>query len=147
MESYSQRNPKWGNKRMAPSQLKLKDFGCTTTCIADLSTYFGDNLNPAQTCDKVKYNNLGFILWASCKFNTFSFWFREFGKNEVNIKNALADPNLAVILQTLNGRHWVVATGWDAVNKIFKIADPIDGARTTMKRYSNNITGAAYFKR
>lgn len=147
MISYSQRDQRWGNKKMLPSALKLKDFGCTTTAIADLSTYFGDNFNPAQVCDRVKYTKDGLIIWASCKFKTFSFWFREQGRNDTNIKNALADPNIAVILQVAYGKHWVVATGWDSVNKIFKIADPLYGDRSTMKRYGNSITGAAYFKR
>ena len=147
MISYSQRDPKWANKKMLPSALRLHDFGCTTTAIADLSTYFGDNLNPAQVCDKVKYTKDGLIIWQSCKFKNFGFWFREFGRNETNIKNALADPNIAVILQVSYGKHWVVATGWDQKNKIFKIADPLYGDRSTMKRYGNSITGAAYFKR
>lgn len=147
MISYSQRDPKWSNKRMLPSPLRLGQFGCTTTGIADISTYFGDNLTPAQVCDKIKYTSGGLLIWQSCKFKNFSFWFREFGRNETNIKNALADPDVAVLLQVSGGKHWVVATDYDAVNKTYKIADPWDGSRTNMKRYNNSITGAAYFKR
>jgi ABC-type bacteriocin/lantibiotic exporter with double-glycine peptidase domain len=145
MTSYSQRDPKWNQKRLGASSLIMGRYGCTTTGIADLSTYFGDNLNPAQVADKIKYTKDGLILWQSCKFKNFEFWFREYGRKDTNIKNALADPNLAVLLEVANGSHWVVATG-NYANKVFKIADPWFGDRSTTLRYKN-ITGAAYFKR
>ena len=121
-------------------------YGCTTTRISDLSTYFGDNLNPAQVCDRIKYTPAGLIMWESVKFPKFKFWFREYGRKDTNIKNALADPNLAVILQVDKGAHWVVATG-NYAPKVFTIADPWFGDRSTTNRYANSITGAAYFKR
>jgi ABC-type bacteriocin/lantibiotic exporter with double-glycine peptidase domain len=145
--SYSQRDRRWATKVMKPSKLTLGRYGCTTSCIAMASTYFGENLTPANVCDKIKYNIQGLILWETCNFKSFSFWFREFGRKDVNIKNALADKDLIVILQVANGSHWVVCTGYDSVNKTYKIADPWDGARSTMKRYGNSITGASYFKR
>lgn len=146
MTSYSQRDPRWAQKKLGTSGLTMAQAGCTTTAIADLSTYFGDNLNPDQLRQKIKYDR-GLVIWQSCKFKTFQFWFREHGRNDTNIKNALADPNIAVILQVNFGKHWVVASGYDAANKLFKIADPWYGDRSTMKRYSNSITGAAYFRR
>ena len=147
MISFSQRDPRWSSKRLGMSTLTMGRFGCTTTCISNLSTYFGDNLNPDQVRQRINYTLGGLIIWESCQFKKFRFWFREFGKKEQNIKNALADKNLAVILQVNKGSHWVVATGYDNVNKTFKIADPWFGDRSTMKRYNNDITGAAYFKR
>jgi ABC-type bacteriocin/lantibiotic exporter with double-glycine peptidase domain len=146
MKSYSQRDPIWAALKMGLSPLTIGRFGCTTTCIADLSTYFGDNLNPAQVAQKIKYTLDGLIIWQSCVFKHYQFWFRDTGRDDVKIKNALADPNLAVILQVANGSHWVVATGVDA-NGLYKIADPWRGDRSTMKRYYNNITGAAFFRR
>lgn len=145
--SYSQRDKKWATKVMTPSKLTIGRYGCTTTCIADLSTYFGDNLTPANVCDKIKYTRDGLVLWASASFKTFKFSLREYGQKDANIKKALSDPNMAVILQVSYGSHWVVATGYDAVNNVFKIADPFYGDRSTMKRYGNNITGASYFVR
>lgn len=145
LTSFSQRDKKWANKKMGISPLTLGRYGCTTTCIADLSTYFGENLNPAQVCDIIKYTPTGLILWQSCKFKKFAFWFREFGRKDVNIRNALADPNLTVILQVANASHWVVATGLNPGGG-YRIADPWLGDRSTTARYGQNITGAAYFK-
>jgi hypothetical protein len=147
MQSFSQRDPRWADMKMGASHLTLGRYGCTTTCIADLSTYFGGEMNPAQTCKAVKYTKEGLIIWDSCRFEKFQFWSREFGRNDINIRNALADPNLAVILQVANQSHWVVATGRELFSSIFKIADPFFGDRSTMRRYGNNITGAAYFRR
>lgn len=143
---YSQRDKKWANKVMVPSKLTLGRYGCTTTCIAMAGSYFGETLTPANVCDKIKYTKDGLILWDSCTFKRFKFYFREYGRKDVNIKNALLDRDLIVLLQVANGSHWVLATGYNSVNKVYKIADPWDGGRTTTKRYGN-ITGASYFKR
>ena len=148
MESFSQRDPRWAAAKLGQSPLTIGRYGCTTTCIANLSTYFGDNLNPLQISQAIKYTPDGLVLWPSCKFARFAFWFREYGRNETNIKNALADPNLAVILQVANGTHWVVVTGKpNFFNRHFKIADPWFGDRSDMRRYGDSITGAAYFKK
>lgn len=146
MQSFSQRDARWANHKMGSSPLTLGRYGCTTTCIADLSTYFGDNLNPQQVCDHIKYTPEGLILWPSANFSKFEFWFREYSRNDVNIRNALADPNLAVILQVANQSHWVVATSKTLLGNHYNIADPWFGDKSTTRRYAN-ITGAAYFKR
>lgn len=147
MQSFSQRDPNWAPLLLGSSKLTMGRFGCTTTCIADISTYFGDNLNPGQVCKQIKYTAGALVLWQSCNFSHFQFERREFGRNEINIMAALADVNRAVILEVASHSHWVVAIGYDRVNKIFRIADPWLGDKSTMKRYFNNITGAAYFKR
>lgn len=146
MNSYSQRDPRWAELKLGTSHLTIGRYGCTTTCIADLSTYFGDNLTPAQVERDIQYTSDGLILWPTCQFKHFAFWFRDHARDDAKIKNALADPNLAVILQVAHGSHWVVATGIDA-NGMYKIADPWRGDRSTMKRYNDNITGAAFFRR
>ncbi len=145
MQSYSQRDPRWANVRLGASNLFMGRYGCTTTCIADLSTYFGDNDNPAEVAQRLQYTT-GLIIWGSCKFPHFHFERREFGRNDANIKAALRDPNRAVILQVQNGSHWVVATG-NALLGGYKIADPWFGDFSTTRRYGNSITGAAYFRR
>lgn len=147
MQSFSQRDGRWANEKLGSSPLTIGRYGCTTTAIADLSTYFGDNFDPLTASRKIKYTAEGLVLWQSCVFGKFEFWFREQGRNDTNIKNALADPNLAVILQVAHGSHWVVCAGKEWFSGLFKIADPWFGDRSNMARYGNSITGAAYFKR
>lgn len=146
LKSFSQRDPIWANLLLKPSRLTMGRYGCTTCCIADLSTYFGDNLTPAQVNQHIQYTPDGLIIWQSCNFQHFIFERREQSRNDQNIKAAIADPNRAVILQVAHGSHWVVATSVASGN-VYNIADPWLGDRASMGRYLNNITGAAYFRR
>ena len=144
MESFSQRDGRWAAARLGQSKLTMGRYGCTTTCIADLSTYFGDNLDPLKTSQIIKYTPQGLVLWQSCVFPHFKFERREYGRNDANIIKAMHDPDRAVILEVAHASHWVVAIGGGPT---YKIADPWLGDKNTMKRYDNNITGATYFKR
>ncbi len=146
MQSYSQRDPRWAGKLLGDSALTVGRFGCTTTGIADLSTFYGDNFDPGQAVGKIKYSN-GLVIWGSCQFPHFKFWFREHGRNDTNIRNAIAGPDTAVLLNVAGGSHWVVAIGAGAPGEPYRIADPWIGDRADMSRYNNDITGAAYFKR
>lgn len=145
MISYSQRDPQWAEKKLGTTNLTLGRFGCTITSIADLASYFGDNLTPPQVADICKFTPGGLLIWTTCKFGHFQFERREFNRHDVNIKAAIADPNRAVILQVANGSHWVVATS-PSIMGIYNIADPWLGDRSTVRRYGN-ITGSAYFRR
>lgn len=150
MKSFSQRDARWSSMLLGDSDLTIGRYGCTTTCIADLSTYFGGAFDPAEASRKIKYTKDGLVIWASCKFLKFGFWFRQYGRNDRDIKNALADPNVAVILNVAGGSHWVVASGKPSIISMpnnYKIADPWLGDFSTMARYKGNITGAAYFRR
>jgi hypothetical protein len=145
MTSFSQRDPKWAEKGLGTSGLTMGRYGCTTTCISDLSTYFGKAYDPGQVCDYIKYTSQGLVIWGSCKFDGYKFERREYGRNDRNILAALKDPNKAVILQ-VQGYHWVVATGKTFFGA-YTIADPWFGDRSNVNRYANQITGAAYFTR
>lgn len=147
MISYKQGDPRWAEEKMLPSEITLKRAGCVVTAIADLSTYFGDFYDPGIVCRRVKFTPSALIYWQSCLFPSFKFSYREYGRNDAGIWAALQHPDRAVILQVNNGQHWVVATSWNTWSKVFKIADPFFGDRSDMRRYGDNITGAAYFNR
>ena len=143
--SYCQRDPRWAEKAMPPSSLKLGRYGCTVTCLADLSTYFNDNLTPDQVVDKIKFTSGGLIIWSSCVFEHFEFVRREYGFNDQAIKTALfGSPDTAVILE-VDHSHWVVVIGRDIFGR-YRIADPWFGDKSVVSRYKQ-VTGAAYFKR
>jgi len=148
MQSFCQRDPRWNDLKLGESCLTLGRFGCTTTAIADLSTYFGDNFTPELVAKTVTYTKDGLIIWQSCVFPHFQFSSREYGRNDKQLKNALYDPNQAVILQVNKGSHWVVLVG-TLIGRFgyYTIADPWFGDRTSIKRYNDDITGAAYFTR
>ena len=147
MLSFSQRDPRWATRLIGGSFLTLGRYGCTITCIADLSTYFGDNLTPLQVNKICKFTSGGLVYWASCRFAHFVFDRRAYGRSNLQIHTALKDPDRAVLLQVASASHWCVATGWQKEIADFKIADPWLGDFSNMARYGKDITGAAYFKR
>jgi ABC-type bacteriocin/lantibiotic exporter with double-glycine peptidase domain len=144
MISFCQRDPRWAAQKLGASSLALGRYGCTTTCIADLSTYYGKEFNPSQVCSYIKYTSDGLVIWGSCQFSQYRFERREYGRNDANIKAALKNPDTSVILQ-VDGFHWVVATGTTVFGN-YKIADPWFGDKATVSRYGR-ITGAAYFRK
>ena len=147
MKSYSQRDPRWATIQIKGSNTTIGQSGCTITCIADLSTVFGDDLTPAQVNEQCIFTKEGRIFWATVNFKHFMFERRTHNNTPTEFAKAIADPNRAVILEVANKSHWVVATKYDYKRQIFYIADPWLGDRATMERYKNNITGAAFFRR
>jgi len=147
MKILSQRNKFWANIKLGSSNLTLGRYGCTTTCISMLSDYFGAFFNPDTLARNVKlYTSDGLIIWKNLMVANFKFERREYGRNDTEIMKALKDPNRAVILEVANHSHWVVCIGKTLFGN-YKIADPWFGDISTMARYKNDITGAAYFQR
>lgn len=144
IKSFSQRDFRWSEKTIGQSGQTIGRIGCTVTSISMLSTFYGDNFFPNEIVDKCLFTPQGLIIWASCIFPHFKFEWREYNRNEKNIRDALKHPDRSVILQVANKSHWVVAI---RSTKPLGIADPWLGDKTTMARYKDNITGAAYFIR
>lgn len=147
MKSFSQREPLWAYEKIKGSELTIGRFGCLITCIADLSTYFQDNLTPLDINAICKFTNSGLLYWDSAVFGHFKFRKRERFRNDKGITDALKDPLSAVLLEVANGSHWVVGVEHYANNGVYKIADPWLGDWSSTKRYADNITGSAYFSR
>ncbi len=148
MITLSQRDPRWAPAKLGNSQLTCGRYGCTTTCISMLSDYFGNYTTPGSLASNpTNYTHDGLVLWSMLKIEGFHFTRRQYGRFDDDIKKALADPDRAVILEVANKSHWVVATGKPIVGTAYKIADPWLGDRSTIARYNNDITGAAYFQR
>lgn len=147
MIHLSQRDLRWAHVKMAPSNLTLGRFGCTTTALSMLSDYFGCFVDPKRMVDNnVKYTAEGLIIWQSINFPNFKFEKRLFGWQMAEIDKSLKDPNKAVILQVNNGAHWVVATCRIPGTKHYFIVDPWTGKMSTTLAYKN-ITGSAHFVR
>lgn len=143
----SQRDLRWANQKMLPSNLTLGRFGCTTTSISMLSDYFKCFVRPDWMIGpNVKYTNDGLIIWQSIEFPKFKFETRRFGWQLAEIDKSIKDPNKAVILQVNNGAHWVVAIRRIPMTKHYFIVDPWTGRLSTTMAYKN-VTGSAHFIR
>ena len=130
---------------MSPSLLTLGKVGCTSTCVAMLSDYFGCYVSPDKAIDcNIKYTNQGLILWQNISYPCFKFEKRLYGFQENEIDAALKDPRKAVILEVANGSHWVVAVRKVPFTHLYWIVDPWDGKQKLSSAYKN-ITGCAIF--
>jgi len=113
-----------------------------------LSDYFGCFVPPNQLAvNKDWYTADGLVIWPKFKFAKMVFVEREKGRNDAHIREALKDPNKAVMLQVDNGAHWVVAIGKTLWGNDYRIVDPWFGDKRTACGTYKNITGAAYWKR
>lgn len=146
MYTYSQRDPKWATEKIKGSELTIGRFGCLITTIATLSLRYGESLTPSQVNSHCAFTPGGLLIWASCRFDNFVFVRRQYGRLDGEILAAQDSPDGAVVLQVANYSHWVLAIGYDTLTRLLLIADPWLGDETTMARYKDSITGAAYFK-
>ncbi len=143
----SQRDARWANKTMVPTLLTLGRYGCTTTCLAMLTDYFGSFQRPDSIASfGLKYNLQAQIIWGTISLASMAFQERVFGFNQLKVDISLRDPNKAVILQVANGSHWVVALRKVPFSNQYFIADPWDG-KLKMSGVYGNITGSAHFLR
>lgn len=148
MKFLSQRDPRWAEKKLGASSLTIGRYGCTTTCCSMLSDYFGCYTSPDQiAAHKDWYTPEGLVLWIRFKFEKMKFTWRDYKRDDAKIKEALKDPNQAVILQVDNGSHWVVALSATWFGNSYMIADPWDGTKCDVIKRYKNITGAAFFQR
>lgn len=145
----SQRDQRWAEKKLGPSQLTVGRYGCTTTSICMGLSAFGFSVTPdAIAKDRKAYTKDGLILWQNLKLpGGFRMRARIQGRNDDAIKASLRDPDEFVILQVADGSHWVLATGKTLLGNDYKVADPWSGDRATACGRYRNVTGSAHFTR
>lgn len=142
----NQRDPRWANAPLGHTPYKIGKYGCLVTCISMLSSYFQPFMDPTHLAKILRFTDSGLLIWSSVHFAGFEFYRREYCRNNARIKEHLHDPKLAVVLQVSGNSHWVVASGFSWLTRLFKIVDPWLGDRATMARYGDDISGAAYFR-
>lgn len=150
MVYLSQRDPRWSSVRLGASQLTVGRYGCTTTCISMLSDYFGGFVRPDEIAKRAEnYTKDGLVLWTKLELRKMRFEWREYQRNDAKIREALKDPNRAVILQVDDGAHWVVALRRTmlGLGNDYVCLDPWTGKKCDVLKTYRNITGAAFFNR
>lgn len=153
MIKLSQRDFRWADLRMPPSNLTLGRYGCTTFCLLMLADFFGCFVTPEKFIkENIKYTDhnypagAGLAIWGSLKLDNMKFVKRLHGffPKEVD-KSLVGSPKTAVILEVANRSHWVVAIRKVSFSKHYFIVDPWDGKVKTTAAYKN-ITGSAHFE-
>lgn len=145
--SFSQQDPRWATRKIGQTQQTIGRVGCLITCLSDISTYFGAWYSPLAIENVCKFNSDAKLFWETADFSTFKFMRRDRVYDADAVARAMKDPAWAVALEVAHGSHWVVPLSWSLLFNCYKIADPFFGDVSTMRRYANSITGAAFFKR
>ena len=148
MSYFSQRDPRWAKEKLGESQLTVGRFGCTTTALSMLSSYFGCLRLPSELAHDVhNYTKGGLVIWQNLTFDKMKFAGREYQRNDEKIREYLKDSDKAVIFEVNDHSHWVVGVKPTLVGNDYVIVDPWDGLKKTLKKSYRNITGVAYFER
>lgn len=65
--AYSQKDPQWAEKELGNSGLKMKNFGCLVTDVAQALTLAGWNITPGELVDKLNqvggFDSDGLLQW------------------------------------------------------------------------------------
>lgn len=149
MFHLSQRDSRWSSFKLGASTLTVGRYGCTTTCISMLTSYFGVWHEPATLAsNKSNYTRDGLVLWEAMSKNLKSMKFveRVYGRNDKKIQDSLKNPKTGVILQVDNGAHWILPIYKLPFVNDYICIDPWDGKYCRAISKYRNITGSAHFK-
>lgn len=139
---YSQNDPRWKSIKMGISNYNLGRWGCTTSCVATLGSWFGDTLTPKDyALSKKLYTSGGLIIWKQIEkiSKKIKFKWRYYSFNEKVIDESLINPNTAVLLNVDRGYHWVSAL--KKVNGGYLCSDPYPYTSVKRKYSFDEIEG------
>lgn len=98
---------------MGKSSYNLDQWGCTTSDVSTLGTYFGEEIDPGQLSKRLEYTSGGLLVWQSIGrvFKRMQFFWRFYSHDEKMISDALKNPNKVVLLNVDRKKHWVALLG------------------------------------
>jgi len=126
---FSQKDSRWGNKRIGNSKTLMKDYGCAVTAVAMVFREKGASIDPGRMSSQKIYS-YDLINWPttwspgiSLKSST--------GHGNINWSTIDAqikkgNPVIVYIKRSRGGGHYVVVTGKD--KKDYIVHDPYFGA-------------------
>ena len=140
MTLYCQRDPKWAGKTIGNSNSTIGAYGCTISCIASLSSWYGCDHDPAWMAKNLRFLR-DLVLWQSISEKLCFKWvWRQYGYNESKILASLGGKTTSCLLQVYS-RHWVV--GIRKVGWYYYVADPYTGKRRFYP--ASAISGSSHF--
>lgn len=152
---FSQNDNRWRNKYLGKSRAKMGAYGCTTTDVSILGTWFGEVIPPGELADRLEYTygNLddrknGLLIWPSIgkvyKRMKFKWRFKGFDKALID-QALLKNPDTVVLLNVDHGYHWVAALGKTFGQ--YKCRDPYPYPSKTRLYKASDIVGGAILER
>jgi hypothetical protein len=142
---YSQNDPQWKDIKMGISNYNLGRWGCTTSSVAILGSWFGDILTPKDyALFKKLYTASGLIIWKEIEniSKKIKFKWRNYRFDEKMIDDYLIiKPDTAVTLNVDRGYHWVAALS--KVSGGYRCVDPYTFPAKIRVYANNEIEGFA----
>jgi len=142
---YSQHDKRWGSKTLGQGPQTITQEGCLLTATASMVAFQGIKVNGAlpnpSTMNSYLMGKKGFkgdILFYNA-VEALGFSFEGIVTATADIKNAMNEGKFAM-LHVLNGRHWVLATGF--ITGGYSVMDP--GNVTHSYKY-NDVVGCAVY--
>ena len=147
MNFFSQNDPRWSKDKIGDSKWTLGQKGCTIDCVADASSYFGEETTPKEIARMPMFTPDGLILWTRLKYNfkTFEFEYRGYNYDKNKINEALKNPDKVVMVNVDKKAHWVFITGSYIPVFGYKVNDPFPFPSKSTRR--NDIVGYAILRR
>lgn len=126
---FSQKDSRWGNKKIGNSKTLMKDYGCAVTAVSMVFREKGASIDPGKMASqKIYYYDLikwpvtwspGINLISSTSHGNITW-----SKIDSEIKKG--NPVIVYIKRSRGGGHYVVVTGKDS--KDYIVHDPYFGA-------------------
>jgi len=142
MLTLSQRVP-YGATKIGKTSRTLAEVGCTITCVAMSSGYFGEYKSNKQLASSLRFTADAKILWSSIGEVFKTFELRFYTNDRAIITEALNNPNKTVLINVDHGGHWVLALR-RLYGDTYWVADPWDSKR---KIYSGVVGGAVLVRK
>jgi len=147
MQNYKQNNPRWNRTKIRGTNLRVGEYGCLICCIATLASYFQPEIGVQGVIDLTGFWPDGNVIWKSGNYPSFEYDKIIKGRDDEAIKQALNDPDRAVILGLNSGKHWVVACQYNTELNNFEIADPLGNTDRSYLGGNDIIDYMAFYKR
>ena len=142
---YSQRDSRWGNKRIGITKYLMKDYGCAITAVAMVFKSYGKSVTPSTVLQEADFTKNAFIVWpedpdwaSGLELNS-STSHGNISWSKIDSEIASGHP-VIVYLKKTNGRggHYVVIHHKDS--KDYIVNDPYFGSNLYLST-SKNLVG------
>lgn len=145
----SQRDPKWGNKYLGFSKLKISGFGCTLTALTMLLNYLGYSETPLTVNENLKKVNAfqgALILWANVSraYPKVKWIKRGYNYNNFEVALYVYVKRIPVLVE-VNGAKIGASTHWVLFIGNGKANDPWTGKEISTNYYP--LTGYSLFEK
>ncbi len=151
---FKQNDPRWGEDELGGSKEKLRNAGCTVSCVAMVFAHYGVEATPQSLNAFLKasngYTDRGLLKWDACvaysRGRVAVAWMGDVDMGRIDASLDAGDPVIAKVMVG-SVPHWVVIVGGRAGE--YLVNDPL-GPETEpvpIARFGERILAARVFRK